>query len=109
MIGSNVKKIWDNRNKILEGIKNSIFINDAVEIIAEERLNICKECPSGKYDIEGENCYVKGTQPCCGECGCSLHLKTRSLSSGCDFDYWGPVLTEAEELEHNILNSKNDD
>jgi len=108
MIGANVKKIWENRNKILEGIKNSVFVNEAVEAIANERLEICKVCPSDNFDTEGESCSVKGTQPCCAGCGCCLHLKTRSLSSGCDLDHWGPVLTEAEEVDHDILNENHE-
>jgi len=51
---------------------------------------------------------MKGTQPCCGDCGCSLHLKQRSLASGCPLDHWKPVLTEEEELDHDNLNPETD-
>lgn len=102
----NVKKIWNNRVKILEGIKNNVFKKEAIEEIAEVRNEICKGCD--QYDEEGVECMVPGTAPCCGFCGCSLKLKTRSLGSGCDLGKWDPVLTEAEELEHDILNPEID-
>lgn len=103
----NAKKIWDNRNKILEGIKNSIFRSDAVEAIAEERNKICEKCEF--FDSKGDTCLVPGTQPCCGSCGCSLKLKQRSLSSGCDEGYWDPVLTDEEDMNHEILNEEHDE
>lgn len=106
---SNLEKIWNNRNKILEGIKNSIFVKESVEIIANDRLEICKNCPSDKFDTVGDSCMVKGTQPCCAFCGCSLHLKLRSLSSGCDLNHWTPVLTEEEDMYHNLLNTEEND
>jgi hypothetical protein len=73
------KKIWKNRNQILEGIKNKIFQSKPIEEIANIRLDICKECDH--YDVEGTSCLVPGTSPCCSDCGCSLAFKTRSLSS----------------------------
>ena len=75
-----LKQIFNNRKEILEGIKNNIFKKEHVEQIADIRLNICKMCEN--YDDDGKECLVPGTQPCCGECGCSLALKIRSLSSG---------------------------
>jgi len=44
---------------------------------------------------------MPGTQPCCGECGCSMGFKLRSLSSSCPIDKWEAVLTEEEEDELN--------
>jgi len=99
--------LWNNRMLILEGIKNKMFKKDAVEAIAKERNEICKKCEF--YDTKGDNCYLPGTQPCCGECGCSLALKQRSLSSRCGEGYWEPVLTEAEDLDHESLNPETDD
>jgi hypothetical protein len=95
------KKILANRNEILEGIKNNVFKKDAVEVVANERLKICEACHL--IDLSGSECAVKGTQPCCGDCGCSLKLKLRSLSSGCPKDKWEPVLTEKEDDAHQIL------
>jgi hypothetical protein len=106
-LGSNAKKIWDSRKDILNGIKNSIFVSDAVEIIAEERKVICLNCPL--IDLKGDKCTMPGTHPCCGSCGCSLKFKLRSLSSGCPEDNWEPVLTEEEELDHDILNPNAED
>jgi hypothetical protein len=101
----NVTKLWEKRKEILEGIKNKIFKSDAVEAIVQERNKTCLSCKH--YDEQGLLCMVKGTGPCCGYCGCSLSIKQRSLSSSCDLGLWREVLTESEEIEHEIL--KEDD
>lgn len=88
-------KIWKERNKILEGIANSVFKKEHVEQVATHRKAICTTCPS--LDLTGEKCAVIATQPCCGECGCSLNLKTRSLSSSCPKGHWDALVTEQEE------------
>ena len=101
-----LKQVFKNRKQILEGIKNNIFKKEHVEEIAFQRLLICTECDH--YDIRGEGCLVIGTAPCCnkntGGCGCSLSLKTRSLSSACPLTVpkWDAVLTEEEENKLNI-------
>lgn len=88
-------QIWKNKGKIAEGVANSVFKKAHVEEIAEARMKICMGCSF--IDHEGSKCAVPGTQPCCGACGCSLHLKQRSLSSGCDEGFWDAVLTDQEE------------
>ena len=90
-----VIRIWKEKNKILEGIKNNIFKKADVEHIAAERMSVCEACPH--LDIEGSKCVVPGTGPCCGLCGCSLSLKTRALSAGCDDKRWDAVLSEEEQ------------
>jgi hypothetical protein len=87
-----LKLIWDNRKQIIEGITNSVIRNETVEEIAVLRFTICDDCPS-----KGTECAVKGTAPCCNECGCSLGFKTRSLSSSCPLDKWDAIATEEEE------------
>ena len=103
--------IWKNKGKILEGIKNSIFKKKHVEEIAAERLELCKACPH--IDTKGTTCDVPGTAPCCGLCGCTLYLKTRSLSSDCPLEFnkrWEAVLTEEEEDKLNdYLNPPEDE
>ena len=99
----NLIKVWKNKNKILEGIKNSIFKQEHIEEIAKERDQICQICPF--IDRTGKTCIVLGTQPCCSKCGCSLHLKHRSLSSTCDDNRWEAVLSQDEE--DNLNNSLN--
>jgi hypothetical protein len=103
----NVRKIYQNRNLIIEGIKNSIFKKEAIESIAKERNEICKTCD--QLDTKGDHCSVPGTAPCCGYCGCSLKFKLRSLASGCPKGKWEPVLTEEEEMNHDILNPEEND
>lgn len=99
----NLIKIWKNKDKILEGIKNSVFTSEHVEEIAKERDSICQSCPF--IDRSGSSCIVPGTQPCCGKCGCSLHFKQRSLSSSCDDRRWDAVLSQDED--DNLTNSLN--
>lgn len=98
--------IWKNKGQIAEGIKNSLFKTQHVEEIANMRLDICEKCKL--YTMLDEGCIIPGTGPCCdleqGGCGCSLSLKTRSLSSSCPHPKgpkWEAVLTEEEEDELN--------
>jgi hypothetical protein len=91
----NLIRIWKERNKIAEGVKNNIFKTKHVEDIAFFRNEICRVCEF--IDPTGAKCAIPGTQPCCGECGCSLKLKTRSLSSDCPRGFWKAELTEEEE------------
>ena len=91
-------KVWKNKGKILEGIQNRIFRKEDVEVIYNERIEICKACPH--IDIKGSKCYVPGTKPCCSKCGCSLALKLRSLSSDCGDEKnprWHAIIDEDEE------------
>lgn len=107
-------KIWKARKQILEGAFNLVKKDEFVETVAEYRMNICKGC---KY-YDGD-CAVPGTGPCCGACGCSLKVKTRSLATICgkiekkEEPLWFPVLSsqqedelEAKELEY--LNKSQD-
>jgi len=95
----NLIQIWKNKGQILEGITNSIFKKEDVEEIAQQRMQICRDCDL--FDVHGEGCMLPGTEPCCNEnkggCGCSLRLKTRSLSSECPFQKWEALLTEQED------------
>ena len=86
---------FKNATSILEGIKNNLFKKEHIEAEAELRFSICKKCTS--LDTEGKSCLVSGTQPCCSQCGCSLELKTRSLSSECPLGKWPALMTEEEE------------
>ena len=94
-MNNTIIQIWKNKGKILEGITNRVFKKEHVEQIAAQRMAICNTCTH--IDREGGRCAIPGTQPCCGLCGCSLGLKIRSLSSYCDDERWGAVLTQDEE------------
>jgi hypothetical protein len=87
-----LKEIWKNRKQIFEGISNTIVKDAVVEQIAQLRYDICYDC-----EHKGRKCAVKGTAPCCNECGCSLAFKTRSLSSDCPLGKWKAILSEEEE------------
>jgi hypothetical protein len=69
-------------------------------------MKVCTKC--SLFDMHGKGCIVPGTHPCCNEklggCGCSLSLKTRSLSSNCphpDGSKWDAELTQEEEDQLN--------
>ncbi len=91
----NLSNIWKNRKQIYEGIKNSVMRDQFVESIADKRMAICTECL--EIDLKGSKCALPGTQPCCGNCGCSLAFKTRALSSECPIGEWSALMTETEE------------
>ena len=86
-----------NLDKIAEGIKNKIFKNDDVEAIAKMRWQECKICPL--LDREGSSCAVKTTKPCCSDCGCSISLKIRSMSSDCPKGRWKAIMPAKMEDE----------
>lgn len=99
----NIFQIWKNKGQILEGIANSVFKKEDVEIIAQERMDICSLCPL--IDHTGKGCMIGGTAPCCnqnmGGCGCSLSFKVRSLSSECPKGYWKAEMSQEEEDKLN--------
>lgn len=96
-----LKTIWENRAKILEGVRNTIIRDELVEDVAKMRREICDACEY--LDTKGKDCAVKGTQPCCGDCGCSLTFKTRSLSSECPQGKWEAIISEEEEDKLDAL------
>ena len=93
-MASKLAKIWKERYKIIDGFVNSIMKDEFVESVAEERNKICDSC-----EHKGDKCMVPGTSPCCNLCGCSLKLKTRSLSAECDLGKWKALITPEEEDE----------
>jgi hypothetical protein len=104
-IPENIIRVWKSRGQIFEGLKNSIFRREDVEDIASQRIQICEQCDT--YDSEGTGCLAPKTQPCCdqnkGGCGCSLGLKTRSLSSSCPKGKWDAEVSQEEE---DLINTK---
>jgi len=94
-------KAFANIDQIYEGIKNNIFKDDHIEAVAELRWKACKTCKH--LDNRGIFCAVPKTQPCCKECGCSLGVKIRSLSTECPVKKWGSLMSE--EIEEKIINS----
>ena len=90
-----LKKIWNNKSQIVEGFKNSIIKDEFVENVSELRMEICNTCPD--KDIEGKECVMPGTQPCCSLCGCSLSFKTRALSTACPAKKWASIISEKKE------------
>lgn len=93
--------IWKEKGNIIEGIRNSIFTRQDVEIIADKRMETCNFCEH--IDHKGDNCLAPGTQPCCAKCGCKLSWKTRSLSSECPLGKWKAEVTQQEE---EMINTK---
>jgi len=93
------KNAFKNKSQILEGIKNHLFKKEHVEAEAAIRWHFCKQCP--KLDMDGGDCLVPGTQPCCSSCGCSLKYKLRSMSSDCPLGFWGAKMDEETEDKLN--------
>ena len=87
-----------NLDKIAEGIKNKIFKKEDVEAVAKLRWMECKVCPL--LDRTGSSCAVPRTKPCCSDCGCSISLKIRSMSSDCPKGRWDSIMTP--EMEHQL-------
>ena len=73
MITSKKEKLGE----IINGWGNWVFKSPEVEEIAKERAAICAGCPS-----------IKGNT--CGECGCPLFAKTRSMkeTNECPLKKW---------------------
>jgi hypothetical protein len=84
-----------NVKQIAEGVKNKIFKNEDVEEIADKRWIDCSMCEA--LDTKGTRCAVPATQPCCADCGCSLGLKLRALSSSCPRGKWSAVVSREME------------
>ena len=93
-MGKTLLEVWKQKGQILEGIKNAVFKNEHVEEIASIRNEICQSCDF--IDRSGDKCFMPGTQPCCGVCGCSLQFLQRSMSSKCEAGNWDAVLSEDE-------------
>ena len=94
--------IFQKRKQIFEGIMNTMFTSKDVEEIAAKRMEVCNSCPH--IDKEGSKCFLPGSQPCCGHCGCKLAFMTRSLSSACsdpENPRWEAILSPDEEAEVN--------
>jgi hypothetical protein len=98
-----IKKIWKNKWLIFEGMFNYYFTRKKIKRVAMWRMEICESCPL--IDIKGSKCEVPGTQPCCGDCGCSLAYKTHSMSSECPHGRWFAIMSEEDE---DLLNEKLD-
>ena len=82
-------------DQVFEGVKNNIWKKEYVEIIAGDRYRICKQCD--QLDLNGSKCAAPGTSPCCADCGCSLAVKTRAMSTSCPKNKWDVVMTAEEE------------
>lgn len=92
-----------NVKHILEGIKNSIFVKEEVEKIAEQRYAICKACPrnsknNNKADFFSPGKYYSEIRPDehCSMCACNIHAKVRSLHTSCPEARWAAVATLEE-------------
>lgn len=65
-----------------EGWKNVVLdavdrLDEDVEALSNDRMEICKECPSNVLNI-------------CTECGCPLTAKTKSPMETCPLNKWNP-------------------
>jgi hypothetical protein len=98
IFNKNLILIWKKKDKILEGIMNSVFKREHVELIASSRLALCQSNTCNHYDPKGVSpaAVVKGV-PSCASCGCKIQWKIRALSDSCPLRFWGSVLSHTEE------------
>ena len=112
-MSSFIKTIIKNKELILEGIKNSIVTKEHVEEIANERKAICDGCPLKSVTSLNADVCDRGKQgkaiktfmyederrtegTIYNGCGCSLHLKHRSLNVMCPLGKWDALTNDAE-------------
>lgn len=75
-------------NPILQGIRNHNITSDAIERMAKDRLEICKECVSFKKEpipflrIKDHK-IAELSEMYCEDCGCSLPYKVRQNNNLC--------------------------
>jgi hypothetical protein len=81
-----------NLPKIIKGFWRTLFKDGRTELIAKERLEICRSNKCGYYDPQGksEAAYIKGVESC-GACGCVLETKVRCLDCVCGLEEVGSV------------------
>lgn len=91
---------------IIEGIKNSLWVKEEVEKIAEERNNICRTCDKNSLNAQTERDfnpgpYYSSMRPDvhCTICACNLHAKVRSLHTACPAGLWEEVATKEESAK----------
>jgi len=80
--------IWQNKTKILNGIKNTLVKQQIIEDIAVSRRAICLSCP----DLEADPKAIIKER--CGKCGCAIKFKTRCLECSCPMDKWPAIKQE---------------
>ena len=105
-----------NIKDILEGIKNSVFVKEEVEKVAEHRYSICKTCPrfsgnSNKPELFKPGPYYSTLRPDehCTVCACNIHAKVRSLHTSCPEDKWEAVATKEEAAKIYMATDENKD
>lgn len=82
-----LKEVWQNKQKILQGISNYLLEKigqGKASKMAKNRILICQSNKCGFYDKFGESSkvFIKG-KPACGVCGCNIKLLTHSQDSKC--------------------------
>ena len=82
-----VYKLFHNINLIFNGWYNFIFRKPYIEIVAKNRMRICKSCSHMRFGI-------------CSRCSCPNVGKVRSLKSYCPEGHWGkynPIIEKQGE------------
>lgn len=81
----------DKLHNILNGFKNYIFEDKAVESLAKARAIECAKCPKAVWGMipmmfEDEIEEIKGLK--CDWCECPLSTKLRSVDEKCPMEKW---------------------
>lgn len=97
-----IPSAWENKEKILEGVVNSVKLEhnllseDEQEEIIRRRI-ICESCPLNSINAKiseeykklfGENYSNDRKDLHCAVCSCNVKLKTSSLGSNCGLTYY---------------------
>jgi hypothetical protein len=90
-----IKKAWENKKQIAEGVANVIFHKTELASVTAQRLSLCKTCSF--YSVNAQSNGYKTMRPDihCTSCGCNLELKTSCISCSCPLD--PPVWTAINE------------
>ena len=103
-------RVWKNKGQILEGIVNSVFSNQDIQDVGDQRITICRSNICGLYDKDGssEKAVLKGEESCAG-CGCALKFKTVCLSCSChlqDVQQHPLWIAEVSHAEEEVLRER---
>lgn len=99
----------DTLKGITQGTINSIFLNNEIETMAEERLAICRGCEYNSENQKKAGIQISRPDEHCRKCGCNLHLKTRYPSAQCPLSTpkWRALASDEESEKIMDMLDKN--
>lgn len=80
-----LKRVWNNKQAIKEGIFNLLFAKNPIRFYAKRRRKICDAC---HYNSSKAKSSFNLPYKHCTLCGCSLLIKPYSMESECPKKFW---------------------